>query len=171
MLYHFASGNTKIVVLLRKKQQKFSFFFFVASSHKVVKRKKIPSSKGKKKSKLTSYLSDRSFDLTAMQETHILLDPAARRKQGAQFSLHLIRTPFLTSTLKLHCMPFPVIRKKVPTYLETINHTSKFINHKLPSGILQEKWPSMVNFSSLVLYLNNTVMLVGRLRIPAKSLF
>lgn len=29
----------------------------------------------------------------------------------------------------------------------------------------------MDNFSFLVLYLNNTVVLVGRLRIPAKSLF
>lgn len=68
-------------------------------------------------------------------------------------------------------MLLPVVRKKkVPTYLKTIKHTSKFINHKLPSGILPEKWPSIVNFSSLVLYLN-TVMLVGRLRIPAKSLF
>lgn len=91
--------------------------------------------------------------------------------RGAQFSVHLICTPFPTATLKLHCMMFPVVQKESSAYLETINHTFKFINHKIPSDILHETWPSMANFSSLVLYLNNTVMLEGRLRIPARSLF
>lgn len=104
-----------------------------------------------------------------MQEIHTLLDQAARRK-GSSVLCSPICTPFPISTLKLHCMMFPVVQKKVQHTWKPLIILLNLLIIKF-HVILHEKWSSMANFSSLVLYLNNTVMLEGRLRIPAKSLF
>lgn len=159
MLYHFGSGQNNC--LADKKKKQIFLFFQVASGHKIVKGKKYFQQRKKQINQLPFRLQ-----LTAMQEIHILLDQAARRK-GSSVLCPPICTAFPPTTLIM----FPVVQKKSSTYLETINHTSEFINHKIPSVILHEKWPSMANFSSLVLSLNNTVMLEGRLKIPAKNLF